>query len=345
MDIEFALLKYILRHFFMLKQTALFLLATVLICSACENDIDVNAEWKETAVVYGLLDPGTPTQFIRIQRTYQNGYGDAIKLAQVGDSLFFDTLSVSLDVYQNGNYVTTHIFYPDQSIIKDTGMFAAQPNTLYACNNAINKDYNYHLKIRNPRSGKEYTSSTSIVRPSFIMGGLPALFYVAPNRSTSFRVNTGVRGLSYDMVLKFYYMEYDSSTSDSNLHSIQWINVSNFMASDDKGGEELIMKLTGSLMYDFVAANVFPKAKVYRRMKSCKVSFVGGAAALVDYISLSRPSIGIVQKKPEYSNISNGLGIFSSRCTQSDSLAVNDSMNYHLQNLTSAKGLGFRSKL
>ncbi len=345
MDTNFAPFKYILRHFFMLKHTALFLLITFLIFTACENDIDVNAEWKETAVVYGLLDAGRPTQFIRIQRTYQNGNGDAIKLAQVGDSLFFDTLLVSLDVYnQNGNYVTTHSLYPDQSITKDTGMFAAQPNTLYASNNPINSNFSYQLKIRNPRSGKEYTSSTSIVKPSFIFGGLPALFYVAPTRSTSFRVNTGIRGLSYDMVLKFFYMEYDSISSDSSEHSIEWINVSNFMASDDRGGEELIMKLTGSLMYNFVAANVFPKAKVYRRMKSCKVSFVGGATALVDYISLSRPSIGIVQKKPEYSNITNGLGIFSSRCTQSDSLAVNDSMNFHLQNLPAAKGLGFRSK-
>jgi hypothetical protein len=37
---------------------------------------------------------------------------------------------------------------------------------------------------------------------------------------------------------------------------------------------------------------------------------------LLDYISVNEPSIGIVQKQAEYSNIDGGLGLFASRCTQ-----------------------------
>jgi hypothetical protein len=40
--------------------------------------------------------------------------------------------------------------------------------------------------------------------------------------------------------------------------------------------------------------------------------FYGGAEDLYTYQEVNRPSIGIVQKKPEYTNISDGLGLFSS---------------------------------
>ena len=41
--------------------------------------------------------------------------------------------------------------------------------------------------------------------------------------------------------------------------------------------------------------------------------FFGGGEDLITYTEVNKPSIGIVQKKPEFSNIKNGLGIFSSR--------------------------------
>jgi hypothetical protein len=33
------------------------------------------------------------------------------------------------------------------------------------------------------------------------------------------------------------------------------------------------------------------------------------------YINVNEPSIGIVQKKPEFTNVVNGIGVFSSRLT------------------------------
>ena len=34
--------------------------------SACETDFDVNAEWEEITVVFGLLDQSQEKQYIRI---------------------------------------------------------------------------------------------------------------------------------------------------------------------------------------------------------------------------------------------------------------------------------------
>ena len=42
---------------------------------------------------------------------------------------------------------------------------------------------------------------------------------------------------------------------------------------------------------------------------------VSGNQELDNYIQASTPSIGIVQKQSEYTNVSNGVGIFASRNT------------------------------
>ena len=38
--------------------------------SACETDFDVNAEWEETTVVFGLLDDSKDIQYIKINKAF-----------------------------------------------------------------------------------------------------------------------------------------------------------------------------------------------------------------------------------------------------------------------------------
>ena len=65
--------------------------------SACETDFDVNAEWEETTVVYGLLDAGEgkETQKIKISKAFL-GNMDAYQMAQYADSINFDTANICL---------------------------------------------------------------------------------------------------------------------------------------------------------------------------------------------------------------------------------------------------------
>ena len=45
--------------------------ATIVLFSACSTDLDVNGEWKETMIVYGLLDQAQPKQYIKINKAFQ----------------------------------------------------------------------------------------------------------------------------------------------------------------------------------------------------------------------------------------------------------------------------------
>ena len=64
---------------------------------ACETDFEVNAPWKETAIIYGLLDQTVDTQRVIIFKSFL-GQESAFTMAQEADSFYYskDDLEVFL---------------------------------------------------------------------------------------------------------------------------------------------------------------------------------------------------------------------------------------------------------
>src|SRR5688500_8608899 len=99
---------------------------------SCKNDIEVAAPWKETIVVYGLLDPAATVNYIRIQKAYLDPEGNAFQFAGINDSIYPKNLVVKLIVRKNGGTIDT--LFPilingdDENIKKDSGLFSATPN-------------------------------------------------------------------------------------------------------------------------------------------------------------------------------------------------------------------------
>ncbi len=50
--------------------------------SACSTKLDVTGNYKETMVVYGLLDQSQPKQYIKVNKAFL-GEGNAFSYAQV----------------------------------------------------------------------------------------------------------------------------------------------------------------------------------------------------------------------------------------------------------------------
>ena len=55
--------------------------------TACENEVYINAEYKETIVIYGLLDPQDSIQYIKVNKAYLNENIGALEAAKISDSL------------------------------------------------------------------------------------------------------------------------------------------------------------------------------------------------------------------------------------------------------------------
>ena len=74
------------------------ILSCLIICislfSACENEVDLTADFRNIPIVYGLLNHGDSINYIRIQKAYLPADGEsALDVALNPDSLFYFRLA------------------------------------------------------------------------------------------------------------------------------------------------------------------------------------------------------------------------------------------------------------
>src|ERR1039458_2292444 len=105
------------------------------LCCSCSNKLDVYTQYKETTIVYGLLNQKDTTHYIKINKAFL-GPGNALQIAQVYDSISYaNQLTVQLtQVDVNGNTVKTINLSRDSSIAKPPGIFSSPKQVLYKTN-------------------------------------------------------------------------------------------------------------------------------------------------------------------------------------------------------------------
>ncbi len=300
-----------MKRFFLVAFSLMFLF------SSCKNDLDVNGPWKETMIIYGLLNPADSIQYVKINKAFLNEGADVKTVAKIADSIFYDTLSVKLIREQDGKVFELK---RDDKLAKQPGYFADDRNTLYFTKTPMNAGESYRLEVVNPKTGYKAESRTELV-------GAPTLFSpvttfspgvnINPTRLISFNFLTGKNAAAYDVKVVFVYDEI--SVADTNIKTRKqatWNIITDLRPSSTDGNERLRTTVPGLGFYQFVAGAVKPNPAVKRRAIFINFEFYAGTRQLVDYISVNEPSIGIIQKQAEYTNITNGYGIFSGRHVQ-----------------------------
>ena len=111
----------------------------------CSNDFDTSAEWKEIAVVYGLLDQNDTAQYIIVQRAFLNREGNNLIGLQEPDSIYFTSnIQVELSEFEGDQLVQRQSLQlvngNDEGIIKDDGLFSSNPNWLYKWSQPVNDE-------------------------------------------------------------------------------------------------------------------------------------------------------------------------------------------------------------
>lgn len=325
---------------------------------SCSNEINVAADWKEVPVVYGLLDPAAEYNYIRINRAYLNKDGDALSYTGISDSIqFSEDLTVLVTEFQDGierNTIRFEKVLGDTiGILKDPGSFAQTPNILYRSNYEFKASdfrsvYRYELLIINEKSGKQYRSST--FSPGFLESKSP----IRTNRKSvniSDRDNgaiaiTYVEGpyvKSYDLVVRFRYQEFKKDDpAQSKVDSVDWVVFKGKETSRITGYAEKSVVVYGKTFYQLLAASLQADTSLARRPLDMAFIFYGATEDLYTYINVNKPSIGIVQKKPEFSNITDGLGVFAGRYVNwYDEVEIRDEMKENLRDSEITEALNF----
>jgi len=306
--------KYILKHARKLLLSAF--AALLFSFPACDNTVDINAPWKEVLVVYGLLNPTDSVHYIKINKAFLNEQTGALEAAATSDSLYFNDLDVQV-VRVDDNTVYTCL--QDNSIPKDSGLFANDRNTLWAFRTRLSNFNQYRVEITRRSTGLKVTASTVICGPASVLAPAQDTFSTLNLQLENIPViySSGQNTGAYDVQMDLVYDEFPATdTLRKTRKSITWNMLRDQRTNFFGGGVRLTNIIPRTAFFQFVAARIKADPLLRRRVQYVNIRFYGGAPQLVDYISVSEPSIGIVQKQADYTNITNGLGIFSSRYIQ-----------------------------
>ena len=311
-----------------MTRTILLLITFLVIFASCSTDFEVNAPWKDEAIIYGLIDQTRDTNYIKINKAFL-GEADAYDMASEIDSITYSTLDVTIERYIDDELRDTYVLTRTNEIQKDTGIFANDDNYLYILTDQLVTGQwvgsqwvpsIFKLVIEKPNANQVVSAETELIK-SFNLG-----------RWSSART-IGLSGGTYDIVwlatyyAKIYYVTIcinynDITGEDTTLQTLRYpLSVSVSKSTDNDGqlpseSEELTKRINGEEFYKFIASSLESIPNTRRMFVSLDFEFDLGSEDFYTYQQVNKPSSGLSQTKPVFTNVVNGKGLFTSSYKQ-----------------------------
>ncbi len=325
---------YPVKSFKIMKKYALHLIWATMLFTSCETEIDLIADPVETAVIYGTLSPNDSAQYIKINPTFV-GEKDAADLAQDPNTINYDDILdvklVNLSSDQEYSLVRTL-----NEIPKDEGYFTNDANVLYKLStpldindqflrepvtSILDPESRYKILVTNKESGEEFWSETNILDVNNQTISRPRSS--SPKQRISFasefeyieytfRFTPVEHAYRYELYLVFNYQELrDPDTSNNPVEQIE------ILIGEAKGttnvSENVNIVYDGEQFYQKIRNELGDGDDVLRLGNVVDLKLVAVCEDISTYADASAPSNSIVQERPTFTNIENGLGIFGCR--------------------------------
>ena len=149
--------------------TLLLAAAGSLLFTACEDDFDANAPYREIPAIFGLLDAAQPVQYVKVNKAFLNTKTNALLIAsERPDSSYLQgDLSVKLlrlrsDV--DSSVVETFVLNKYNINNKEEGEFYSPDQIVYATDNIkLQNNASYKIEVKNERTGTVASAITKLV--------------------------------------------------------------------------------------------------------------------------------------------------------------------------------------
>lgn len=323
---------------------ALLLLIPGFLLFSCKKELHLNADWKDITIVYGILNQLDSVHYIKVTKAFL-GPGNAMEYARIADSSNYLTkLQVTLEAWNGTNLTATHTFDTTTINDKDSGTFYYPFQLMYSSTSPLDPDLTYKLIITEPVSQKQVTSGTRLIRNFSVEKPIPyQSLSFDPGKNSEVKWTSAAGGKRYQVIVRFHYMEtHISNPSQSEEKYLDWIIIPGKLSKNDEGGEELRASYANDGFYALLHTRLVADPDIERAARYLRYTFTVAADDLNSYIEVSQPSNSIIQDKPTYSNIENGIGLFSARFVQTlDSLQLAPRTITELQTNPLTKDLGF----
>jgi hypothetical protein len=304
-----------------MKKSALGLAVLILssaLFTGCKDDLEVNAPYENITIVYALLDKSEDTNYVKINKAFL-GEGNAFEYAQVPDSSEYrdDQLTAVLQEIDGSNNVVNTL--PLQPIIleRPLGIFYGPEHKVYYTTTPLNEDHRYRLVAN--ASGNEITASTRIVGSFQIYATTvnvgSKINFVNPGpvyQPYEIKWTSGPNGKRYEVSYEFFY---DVITSDNDTIHRSFENYIDQRISDG-GADQLSVTMNGETFYQTVRNRLLQDGDqnvLKRKFVGIDLKWAVAGLDLNTYLQLQNPISGVVEDRPDYSNVEGGYGLFSSR--------------------------------
>lgn len=280
------------------------------IMASCETGIDINSDNQDVPIVYCVLNSADSFQYVRLQKTYLIDQAALENPPEQDSMLFTGEIVVTMERWSGGKVVETIRFAPTNEIPKDSGFFPSEKNILYKAKAKIVANQIYRLYIYLGSKEKVLYAETS---------SLGTLTVVDPMQLSERKIslcegtNYTCRWLPvesagvYQIVLRLNYKE--TIDGETKLKTLNWPQPFGSPGSD---AAYLSLDISGARFMHILKDNLKSGEGIVREVIGMDFEIVSGSMEMKYYIESTAPSEGALMEKPVYSNITNGIGLFSS---------------------------------
>ena len=347
-----------------MRKIQLFLSLTVLLgfFASCTTDVELYADYKDIPVIYGLLDATQDTNFIRINRAFSGSNDNLInanEIALIVDSCNYpgklDARIIEYkNVYGNEYAPTGRIIVLDTTTVhnKQEGIFYSPDQKVYYTTesfkvNSNSAKYNYRLEVVKDKD--TISSETGIVGGDrFDIINAQLSFKAKPSDGTGrIRFRLAENASFYELKMVFKYRESHGGgpvVEKRIVHSFGAKSVDELLIENDNSHFIYADNLLFNLMEEAIGGDTINVVRYFGVYPGddhpIELSLAAGGDELYNYIQINTSSGGFSQTIPDYTNISGGYGVFSSRINLTKGVAISASTQSDFY----GKSWGFREE-
>jgi len=190
------------------------LVMVVMFSSSCSNEVDINDDYKEISVVYGLLDQSETRHFVKLTKAFQTEGNIYLAAAEQENSQYTpDDVEMWIEEYAiNGGYIKNIPMDTVLITVKDSGAFYFPNQLIYATEEGVQLSQNreYRLKVKIKSSGNLVEAKTKIVDDFTITKPISLVKYVdfSGNYSHTVQFFSPEKGKLYQLVIRVTIQKY-----------------------------------------------------------------------------------------------------------------------------------------
>lgn len=312
--------------------------------AGCETEVDIIAPKRDVTIVYGLLEANKTTHYIRINRSFVGADSASVLAAQAGANEYSDDEiieAVVREVNENGNITRTFSLQSTYVYSKENGTFFSDSNKVYYFNANLDVSKNYELFLRIKPEGeeeKEVTALTNILGSadgSELLVTKPVLTKPCGSigvdrdagevdwvRNGTYRTAWSLKwsasqnASSYTSYARLYYRDVYPDGSIFRDSVLIPMGIEKVTPTTNQGEVEFVV--SPAEMYVTIGRNIadydFNNDEFVRVVNDTLDFYLEVAnSELATYIEINQPTTDVVQEKPQYTNVLNGIGLFASR--------------------------------